>query len=182
MPTSMEEGKWMTQNWLYDLKPSSVLDVGPGDGTYARRMRVATPPGCSWAAVEIYAPYVQRYGLHQYYDAVYVDDIREWSPESFEEEDVVLFGDVLEHMEKTEALYVLGAAKAHARAIMVSIPIIHAPQGMVEGNVHETHVYHWDFYEMLDAIGPCAYHHGEVLGIYWWEADAYGRDAKWADS
>ena len=89
------EGKAWISHAVSRLRPTTVLDVGPGQGTYADLLRSCTP-GALWSCVEIFAPYVQMFGLHSKYDTIYVADIRGFAwPGRF---DVVILGDVLEHM------------------------------------------------------------------------------------
>jgi hypothetical protein len=121
-------------------QPGSVLDVGPGVGTYARLLRPHLP-GCRFDAVEIFEPYVANYCLNRLYDRVVVGDIRDhdWKPV-----DVVIFGDVLEHLRFEDAVKVWNTAREHVRlAAFVSLPVIEYPQGALEGNVHETHLHTW---------------------------------------
>lgn len=50
-------------------------------------------------------------------------------------------GDVAEHMSEPEALALWRRASQAARhAVLLSIPIVHYPQGHLEGNPHEHHV------------------------------------------
>lgn len=51
--------------------------------------------------------------------------------------DVVILGDVAEHMTEGEALRLWGrCAEAARRAVYLSIPIVHYPQQEIEGNPH----------------------------------------------
>src|SRR5689334_18537549 len=95
MPRSLVEGKAWISHEIARLRPATVLDVGPGQGTYADLLRQVTP-SAHWSAVEVFAPYVDTYGLAAKYDRVEVVDIRDFSwPQHF---DVVILGDVLEHL------------------------------------------------------------------------------------
>ncbi len=171
MPISAEEGKELTRQWLFEMRPENVVDVGAGDGGYARRMRSSTPPGCTWEAIEVWEPYIDKYNLTQLYDAVYIQDIREMREENYFPEDVVIFGDVIEHMPKSDALEVLDVAMTMVRAIVVSLPIIHAPQGTVDGNPFETHMHHWTFEDMHEVMEGCPAYRGDILGVFWWARD-----------
>jgi len=68
------------------------------------------------------------------------DDIRylDWSQVA--PLDLVILGDVLEHMTRAEAAQVVEKALTHGRIALISLPIVHAPQGEVAGNPFEAHV------------------------------------------
>jgi hypothetical protein len=158
------EGKAWISHAVSRLRPTTVLDVGPGQGTYADLLRSCTP-GALWSCVEIFAPYVQMFGLHSKYDTIYVADIRGFAwPGRF---DVVILGDVLEHMVLSDALAVWTAARAHARHVVLSIPIVEYPQGAHFGNDHEAHLHVWDHATVLDFLpGVRRWQRHTSVGVY----------------
>ena len=78
-----------------------IVDVGAGSGTY-RDLLADDARGAFWIAIEAWGPNIETYGLMSRYDRVLARDAREVD---FAElaPDLVLFGDVLEHMSKEEA-------------------------------------------------------------------------------
>lgn len=134
MPGSIRENDDDLREFVSRNGISTVLDVGPGRGTYAR---VLAPLSLTMDAVEIWQPYIARYQLRSKYRIVTVRDIRKWRKFDY---DLVIFGDVLEHMTRAEALVVWARAKSQARWVMMSVPIIHYPQEASHGNPHEEHV------------------------------------------
>ena len=103
--------------------------------------------------VEIFEPYVDRFGLEEIYDRVIVGNVRE---ETFDlSPDVVIFGDVLEHMDRFDALSVLKKFFVNSTVCVVSIPIIHFPQGESDGNIYETHLHQWNFSTFQDDMAEC---------------------------
>src|SRR6185503_14037275 len=103
-------------------------------------------------AVEIWRPYIRRYDLHRLYRRVLHKDIREHNIFAY---DLVIFGDVLEHMTRLEALACWLKARQQARYVMMSVPIIHYPQGASHGNPYEEHVQDHLTPEMIrDDYGP----------------------------
>lgn len=141
-----------------------VLDIGPGVGTYAKLL--AGPAISRIVGVEIYPPYVKTYRLHEYYDDIIIGDVR---AVELPETDVVILGDVAEHMTEAEALDVWDRCGAAARrAVYLSIPIVHYPQGEIEGNEHEHHVVDdWDHDKVLSAFtGIGRYWLGTEVGVY----------------
>lgn len=171
MPTSDSQGKFIAKVLIKEADPFLVWDVGPGDGTYSDLVREDT--ACHWTAVEVWEPYVTQYDLHRKYNSVVVQDIRsvDFSFSRIDSNSLIIFGDVLEHMPEDDARKLILKAKQHFRWILVSIPVVHAPQGAVNGNPYEEHVKHWGFDEMHAAMGYCMAFKGHTIGLYWWDAE-----------
>jgi len=177
MPTSIAEGKDWSLARFKHARPDTVCDVGPGEGTYAKLFRPAHH-GVWWTAIEVHKPYIRKYGLKNtakrkdMYDEVHNLDARVASDHLFHR-DLVIFGDVLEHMARGDAIDLLRKAEAAgAWNILVSLPIVEAPQGEVDGNPHEEHVHHWDANDMDSVLaklgGRVELMRGDTLGVWWW--------------
>jgi hypothetical protein len=163
MPTSADEGKpWMI-NKILAKEPRSILDLGAGCGTYARLLRPLLPDAYM-TAVEIHAAYVSDYKLWRSYDSVIIGDIRTCDvPEA----DVVILGDVLEHMSHADALEMWDRARDKAlKALYLSIPIVEWPQGEMFGNKHERHLHTWDHTAVLQLPGVTDWWTGSSIGCY----------------
>lgn len=174
MPTSIDEGKDWALAHFQRHQPRTVTDIGPGSGTYAKLLRPNEPdePGVWWTAIEIHKPYIGRYKLKSRYDEVHHLDARR-APGHLYHRDLVICGDVLEHMPRTEAVDLLRRIEAAgAWHILVSVPIVDAPQGEVGGNEHEEHVHHWDADDMDQVLaglgGGVETMRGHTLGVWWW--------------
>ncbi len=107
-PCSKIEGKKEILSYLkfrFGLGENlTVLDVGAGSGAYGKLLREGMPKS-RILGVEIFEPYVDRFGLEEIYDRVIVGDVLD---EDFDlSPDVVIIGDVLEHMDRADALSVL---------------------------------------------------------------------------
>lgn len=181
MPTSDKQGKFITKALIDRACPSAIWDVGPGEGTYIDLIETGMynpwPNGNVhyWVGVEIWDPYIHKYGLLDKYDRVIHDDIRNYpfigDTNREVDNDLIIFGDVLEHMPEDDARALIVKAKQYFRYILVSVPIVHAPQGEVNGNPYEEHVKHWDFDEMHEAMGKCMAFKGHTIGLYWWDSE-----------
>jgi predicted TPR repeat methyltransferase len=147
MPRSLIDGKAWISHEVTRLRPATLLDVGPGQGTYSDLLRGVTP-GSSWSCVEIFEPYVEMFELRRKYDVVHVADIRYFSwPTRY---DVVILGDVL-----------------HARYLVLSIPIVEYPQGVHYGNIHETHLHVWSHESVVGQLnGICRWQRHAAIGVY----------------
>ncbi|MFJ7417977.1 class I SAM-dependent methyltransferase [Streptomyces uncialis] len=180
MPTSDAEGKDWSLERFAAVKPDTVTDVGPGEGTYARLFR-PVHEGVWWTGIEIHKPYLAKYKLRstkarRMYDELHVEDARD-SEEHLFHRDLVAFGDVLEHMPRDDAAALLERAEAAgAWNILVSVPIVHSVQGEVDGNPHEAHVHQWDPDDMDTVLaglgGRTDTMRGDTLGVWWWSRRA----------
>jgi SAM-dependent methyltransferase len=151
--------------WVLDLKqPKTVLDIGAGAGKYGRLVKEVLPDA-EVTGVEIWGPYVKQFGLDEIYDTVHICDARIYPFFSY---DMVFLGDVLEHMTRSEATDIWRKVSRSAKYAVVSIPIVHFPQGDFEGNPFEIHVEdHWTHDEVLEYFpGITGYQLFEKTGIY----------------
>lgn len=189
MPTSDAEGKDIALGWYQQIQPSTVVDVGVGDGTYARLMRqtpdlikdavtakvVSRAWSDRWTGVEAWEPYVEQFALPTLYDEIVLSDVRRLPWTAFRA-DLVIAGDVLEHMTRDDAVAVLRRITKGAANVIVSIPVLHLPQGAVNGNPYEAHVHHWSAAEMANVLTGAirAQWVGNVLAYFWWSREVDG--------
>lgn len=166
MPTSAAEGREWVTNRIADTTAETIVDVGPGEGTYSilgRHLRL----DARWLGVEIFEPYVERFMLGQKYDDIVVADIRDWVPVLGDY--VILFGDVIEHLPRADAEHLVKWHQRFCEEMMVSVPIVDSPQGACFGNDHETHLHQWTFEEMSELVGECESWRGRQVGRWWWK-------------
>lgn len=170
MPYSAAEGKDAALAWYEQIRPRSVIDIGAGCGTYALAVRALSAWKGRWTAVEAWEPYVAHYGLHDLYDGVVVADARRLVAPFFRV-DLVIAGDVLEHMPRADAVRLLGKVRAHAAHLIVSVPVLHLDQDAVYGNPYERHIDHWTAAAMRAELERHGTIRGEWVGdvlAYWW--------------
>lgn len=171
MPYSDAEGKDTALAWYEEIQPRTVIDVGAGCGTYALAVRAHSSCKGRWTAVEAWEPYLDHYELRGLYDGVTVADARRLTAPFFRT-DLVIAGDVLEHMTRAEAVRLLGKIRTHAAHLIVSVPVLHLDQGAVHGNPYERHVDHWTADQMRAELSRSGTIHGErvgeVLAYFWW--------------
>lgn len=143
MPISSPSGKspsqWIVRRLNDETGLARILDVGPGDGFYAKTFR-APLHNQHWIGAEVWAPYIKKYALPALYDQMIVCDIRylDWS--AVAPLDLVICGDMLEHMTRADAVKVVDRALTASRVVLISMPIEHFPQGEIEDNPFEVHV------------------------------------------
>lgn len=135
MPTSMEENKdWIVKKIL-SVRPETVLDVGAGAGRYAELLGQHT----TIDAIEVWEPYIKEYNLERKYRSVFHVDARAFAFD-IAHYDVVIFGDVIEHMTEAEAVKMWTKAAKGNKYGVISLPVVHWPQGEEFGNPYEVHV------------------------------------------
>ena len=145
-------GKSTILKWLKDLgldNINSILDIGVGSGTYYHYLNDIS---CKWEGIEIWEPYIAKYNLENFYDKIYNVDAKnfDWSNKSY---DLVIAGDVLEHMSKKDSIELINKALSHSKYCIISIPVVWYPQGALDGNHYETHVKDdWTHYEVLSSF------------------------------
>lgn len=112
-------------------KTTTVLDVGAGWGKYCELM----PEYRHMDACEIWRPNIEDQQLDQRYRHVFEADITDLDIEPY---DVIIMGDVLEHLPVDAAVATVARLSASCEEIYVAVPYLH-PQGEVDGNPFETH-------------------------------------------
>lgn len=151
MSVSSPKGKKEILEWFRDREDiKTIVDLGPGSGTYPKLLGKEK---YTWKAVEIWGPYVEMFGLNDLYEEIRIGDIRYMD---IPEGDCVIFGDVVEHMEKDDAIKTfLKIEKLFPHAVL-SIPINSHTQYVHEGNVFEKHLSVWTE-EEIEKMVPSTY-------------------------
>lgn len=159
MPYSDPMNKSWTISQIMQLPligdPITVVDVGAGAGVYAELLRTSLGDDVHITGIEPWLPYYERFNLLGKYDAMSCRDARWVTNWNYE---LSIFGDVMEHMQKEEAVAMWERAGQQnsiesPRYGIISIPIIHYPQGEEEGNPYERHVKEdWSVEEVLDTF------------------------------
>lgn len=125
--------KEVTQ-YLEDKFPTTatVLDVGAGCGTYYEYLGNYFE---NMEAVEVFEPNIKNFNLENKYKKVYNINITDFKYDYY---DIIIFGDVLEHLDTTEAQQVLNYALDRCKEVIVAVPYLY-PQGIEEDNIYEIH-------------------------------------------
>lgn len=131
--SSYIQGKPETMRWIRANFPkeATVLDVGACDGLWRRLL----PEYQNMDAVEAFEPNVNRLGIEGY-RTIYSGDVRDFR---FEWYDLIIFGDVIEHLSAEDAQRVLAYAAPRCRDMVVAVPWLFE-QGAIYGNPYEVHI------------------------------------------
>lgn len=158
MPSSLHYHIADVLSIVASFQPASFLDVGCGFGRWGFLVREQHDvlqeryARESWKtridAVEVFEPYISPH--HRYiYDNIYIGKIEQLLP-TLGSYDVILAGEILEHIEKRASLTALAQMRDKARkALIVSVPLGEDwPQGEVLDNPAEAHVSTWTIAEL----------------------------------
>jgi 2-polyprenyl-3-methyl-5-hydroxy-6-metoxy-1,4-benzoquinol methylase len=135
--------------------PGRIADIGPGYGKHGLLLHEYLDPTPHVTAVEAWLPYIEDHRLAGIYDAVWPYDalaVAYWRWKQF---DLVVMGDVIEHMPKDEALELLARIPGW---IVISTPVdfFHTDEGLPPT---ERHVSHWT---LDDFMSTGRLHHHEI--------------------
>jgi hypothetical protein len=166
--SSWEHADWAVERFVQLHDGATVVDVGPGSGKWSKLLRDGQrrSRGDRWIGLEVHAPYVERFNLPSLYDEVVVGDVRD-EPDLLLMADVVILGDVLEHLEEQQARDLCAALVAAGVGLLVAGPIVEYPQGSWEGNDHEAHLWHPTPQDWIDMVQPDEHILGDPCGTFW---------------
>lgn len=111
-----------------------ILDVGPGQGTYAKLFGEF---GYNMDALEVWAPYIDEFKLWNHYGVVHNGDIRTFD---YSEYDYIILGDILEHLTAEEGQKLITDITNSGKECLVAVPYMMAQDGEEYGNEYETHL------------------------------------------
>ncbi len=176
MPYSSKQGKRTSCNWIAEVSENikHVVDVGPGSGTYINLLKYKRKilKNAKWSAIEVWEPYINYYNLREKYDNIIIEDVRFIDWNIFSDVDLVILGDILEHITKEDAIILIDKLVSISKYVLLSIPIIHYPQEEEFGNPYEKHVKDdWSNEEITCTFGKYIkkYEIDSIIGIYWLE-------------
>ena len=166
MPTSYDYGKAEVCAWIRAHFPphSTILDVGAGNGKW----RHLLPEYENMDAVEIFTPTAMALRALPYRH-VFNDDIRFFDYWAY---DLIIFGDVIEHLTAEDARTVLEYAADRCLDMVVAVPWLYE-QDAIYGNPYEVHLQpdltpeiFAERYPMMEVLhdpghGYCYYHKKE---------------------
>ena len=128
---SLNNGKDEVCAWIRErFRPGDrILDVGACDGKWKMLL-----PEYAMDACEAWEPNARQ--IKGLYQNVFVRDIAELTYKWY---DLIIFGDVIEHMDVATARHVLSYAWMRCRDLIVGVPYLW-PQGEYMGNPWEVHI------------------------------------------
>jgi cyclopropane fatty-acyl-phospholipid synthase-like methyltransferase len=149
---------------------ASVLDVGAGEGKWGKLLKGKVN---QIDGVEVWTPYIEKYNLASLYDNLHNINMLDINYDV--KYDIMILGDVLEHLKFEDAIKFIEEAKKHITKIYLIIPISLCVQdGSYFGNPFETHLYQWKDEELTTLFDFKLIHEGYnpnglvKIGTYIW--------------
>lgn len=142
MPYSSKVFDKQIQEKFTEWNYLNYLDVGAGAGKYGRMIKAAVPQS-RVSAVEVDAEYISRFGLESIYGRILNIDVRSL-PEGDQDTvyDVVVFGDVIEHLPKSAGVDLIHFFSYRCKKMIIVYPTKYI-QYSVEGKTSESHRSVW---------------------------------------
>ena len=174
---SSEVGKPIILKYILEniKKHQKVLDVGFGSGVYGKLLRTFYYKNID--GIDIFDKNLEEFSLDLIYDNIYIENILEFD---FEFYDLIIMGDVLEHieMEAAKKLLTKFIEEKKCKHIIVSIPF-ESKQDEIHGNVHEIHLQdkvtprymekHYPYLHLIDLYYNSEL--GTIKAVYIWNED-----------
>ena len=156
--------------------PRTILDIGMGAGQYGKHF-FDIDPTINMIGIEIFEPYITKkwewaalYDIHQIYKKIHIADMRTFDYSTVDA-DLVIAGDVLEHVQKHEAIEVVRKLKEKYDWILVVLPIyFFFEQGPNNGygNIYEAHLHQWTKEEGINDLDLAYVCDAGCCGLYEW--------------
>jgi len=143
----------IVSEWLMRLRPRLVFDVGIGVegfwGSYMRKL------GIPCVGIEIWDKYLTQPAMHDFYDGIIVGDIVNLASSLYG--DVIILGNVLEHLTQETALSVTRLLAGHCRWLIIMSPLGFHEQAETDDCPYSKHVCgfspeHFDFLSIVELI------------------------------
>ena len=139
MPTSFPVFNDLIAHHVKTLAPEVVLDIGPGSGKYGKIVRENIPTA-ALIAVEPTASYINEFGLSGIYDTVHNMRVQDFMVQHVRHKsNLVVIGDVLEHLFRSEVIDVLDFMLYRTDWLMALWPTNLPQNDEYENNAYEAH-------------------------------------------
>jgi hypothetical protein len=116
----------------FDPKTSYIIDIGVGAGVYRNLL-----PNYNMDGIEIYRKYIDDFNLESRYNLIFNEDAVKFNYNT--KYNLAIMGDVLEHLEISEAKLILNKLIENKISVIVQVPYLYE-QGEYDGNTHEIHI------------------------------------------
>lgn len=171
---SPDEGKPAILKYILEniRKDSKILDVGFGSGVYGKLLRAFYYQNID--GIDVYDKNIHEMGLDKIYDNIFIGNILNFD---FDHYDLIIMGDVLEHMELKAAKNLLSSFIENKKCgtMIISIPYEYEQEELY-GNPYEKHLQpevtaeymekHYPYLKLIDS-STMAYS-GSIVAVYIW--------------
>lgn len=165
MPFSSTTFDSVAASHLIKIEARSVLDVGSGAGKYGKLVKQILPQA-RVEGIEATKEYIEQYKLRDCYDEIHEMTLRDYcNIHPRKRNDAVIFGDVLEHFFRSEAIDYIDYFLYRSEWVFVIWPTM-MPQDDADENSFEIHKSNFG---LGDLVGKFDVHHYEKkFGWFHW--------------
>lgn len=161
MPFSYDIFNNTISNHLINLNVKSVLDVGSGSGKYGNICK-SIPQIKIIDSVEPTEKYIKDYNLNNIYTNIYQKTIQDFIVQNCTNRyDVVIFGDVLEHFLRSQAIDCIDYFLYRSKWIIALWPTFY-PQDNAMDNVFEIHKSNFNISDLANKF-DIHYFHKKII-------------------
>lgn len=174
---SPDAGKPAILKYILDNIPkdAKILDVGFGSGVYGKLLRALYYQNID--GIDVYGQNIEAMGLNKIYDNIFIENILDFD---FNYYDLIIMGDVLEHIELETAKKLLSRfiEGKKCSSLILSIPYEYE-QGELYGNTYERHLQpevtaeymkeHYPYLKLIDSSMMA--NSKNILAVYVWNTD-----------
>ena len=135
--SSVERGKIIFLDWLFNNveKNERILDVGFGSGTYGKLLKTFYYQNID--GIDAWPEEIEKMGLNYIYDNIFIEDILDFE---FEHYDLIIMGDVLEHIPLKESKELLNKfINGKASKLFIQVPYMYENHHAWNNNPYEIH-------------------------------------------
>lgn len=135
------------KNIVRQLKPKSCLDIGAGAGKYGLIIKdiIKDTKDTKIIGVEVEKDYISKFNLKKIYNEIRCCNASNFiNKKSIEEKyDLVIMGDVVEHMKKSDGVDLINFLIYRSKYILILYPKKYL-QNSIDGYEHEAHISVWE--------------------------------------
>jgi SAM-dependent methyltransferase len=146
MPYSYDTFNQQIEDHLKTVDFTTVLDVGCGAGKYAELIRRVKPTAAIYG-IEVNADYLSRFSLNEKYIKVFNLDVVQFMDTHRDLMwDIVICGDVIEHLKKSDGIDLLNFLVYRCKEIILVWPVRFVQRSW-EGHASESHMSIWEAHD-----------------------------------
>ncbi len=135
--SSVDSGKIIFLDWLFKnvKKNERILDVGFGSGVYGKLMKAFYYKNID--GVDVWPRDIEKMGLNYIYDNIYIENVLDFE---FDHYDLIIMGDVLEHIPLKESKELLNKfINGKASKLFIQVPYMYENHNAWHDNPNEIH-------------------------------------------
>jgi hypothetical protein len=165
MPFSADVFNGLIESHIKKINPQSILDVGAGAGKYGKILKSISTE-FKVDAVEPTLQYLVDYKLNDIYNKVHCDTIQDFAKRNSRNRyNAVIFGDVLEHFFRSEAIDYIDYFLYRSDWVFVLWPTF-MPQDDAMDNSYEIHKSNFNLIDLATKFD--IHHYEKKFGWYHW--------------